>query len=368
MGSGKSTVIIPYLVYTNLIRDIKTIIQIPDNPQIKNEMINNITSVTMLFDKKCYLYDEHDEILFDEIDLMLLTYTEIKNIFLNTTNREFLQNYIIYIDEADMFLDPCTCEYNIKTDESPVDKKTIDILLNYIDDNNNNDKINKLISYDNKINNNNDKINNNNDKINIYNKIVHNLEFFKEFLKKLKYNKHYGIGHAGKIYNNIKMPLLPIAKPYKYVNVPLIDSDFSETYVKIYTTYYSYINYVSYTYEQIEYILFTIQPEYIRDKNRNKNMIKEIILSCVNNKKIKSDIIEIENINKLRHYMIYNDGIKKIQTNNFYKIVIVGDRNILLYIISYIQTNELKILNNINNVTNYDIFIGSTCIGFTGTP
>ena len=41
-------------------------------------------------------------------------------------------------------------------------------------------------------------------------------------------------------------------------------------------------------------------------------MIKEIILSCVNNKKIKSDIIEIENINKLRHYMIYNDGIKKI--------------------------------------------------------
>ena len=392
MGSGKSTVIIPYLVYTNLINNIKTIVIIPDNQQIKNEMIDNISCITTLFKKKCFIYNNeayYSELLDSKIDLILLTYTEIKDIFLYLSKMSLLSNYTIYIDEVDMFLDPCTCEYNVKKKESPVDKKTIDTLLNYINhidiydiDNNNIDIIddNKILSIKTEILMKYDGIDNNNNNNNQhykkiidnqhYKKIIDNLDFFKKFLVKQTYNKHYGIGHAGKYHDGIKIPLLPIAKPYKYVNVPLIDSDFSEIYIQIYTTYYSYMYYNSYTYEQIEYILFVIIPEYIKqNKNISDDLLNEILIKCLND---NSDCIQhIKNIrqkSRLKDYLSYNDDIKRIIVENFYNNIISKDRNQLLYIISHVQTKELKILENLYNVTNYDVLICTKSIGFTGTP
>ena len=40
--------------------------------------------------------------------------------------------------------------------------------------------------------------NNNND----IKEIINNIQFFNTITKKLKYNKHYGIGHAGVFFNN----------------------------------------------------------------------------------------------------------------------------------------------------------------------
>ena len=56
-----------------------------------------------------------------------------------------------------------------------------------------------------------------------FGRVVNTIHFFNTMTKNMKYNKHYGIGHAGKnnVFTNEKIPLLPIAKPYKYVNVPL---------------------------------------------------------------------------------------------------------------------------------------------------
>ena len=371
MGSGKSTIIIPYLVYNNIIKRIRTIILIPDNQQIKTEMIDNIFRITTLFDTKCFLYDkniDYNILINNKINIMLLTYTEIKDMFLKLTHKGSLQGFVVYIDEVDMFLDPCTCEYNIKREESTINKKTIDVLINYINYYHNNinnidtlnNKIKKQMDYDNNKSNDNNIIKN-------YTKIVHNLEFFKKFTSKLIYNKQYGVGHANKIYNGAKISLFPIAKPYKYVNIPLIDSDFSDVFIKIYTTYYSYINYKSYTYEQIEYILFTILPEYNKNNNNinNINNIKEMIQKCIdNNKNIKN----IEDMSKLKNYLLYNKDIKQLQIKNFYDKVICVNNGQLLYIISHVQSNELKILNKIDNVTNYDILIGQKSVGFTGTP
>jgi hypothetical protein len=70
MGSGKSTVIIPYLVYINFITNRKTIVVVPDNKKIKNEMIININKIMLLFNKKCSVYNEnknYDNFLRDNI-------------------------------------------------------------------------------------------------------------------------------------------------------------------------------------------------------------------------------------------------------------------------------------------------------------
>ena len=58
MGSGKSTLIIPYLVYNNYINDIKTMVLIPDNLKIKNEMIVNIGKVLLLFNDKVIVFND----------------------------------------------------------------------------------------------------------------------------------------------------------------------------------------------------------------------------------------------------------------------------------------------------------------------
>ena len=66
MGSGKSTVIIPYLVYTNYyINRKKTIVLIPDSAKIKNEMMININKIMLFFNNTCAVYskditDYHD--------------------------------------------------------------------------------------------------------------------------------------------------------------------------------------------------------------------------------------------------------------------------------------------------------------------
>ena len=70
MGSGKSTVIIPYLVFINFMKNKKTIVLVPDNNKIKNEMTTNINKIMLLFNKQCnnkYIeykeYKKYDDLL-----------------------------------------------------------------------------------------------------------------------------------------------------------------------------------------------------------------------------------------------------------------------------------------------------------------
>ena len=118
MGSGKSTVIIPYLVYNNYINGLKTMILIPDNLKIKEEMLINIDKVLMLFNVKSVLFKKNKGEKYDDFlknnKIVLLTYSEIKHIFCFLVNKNLMSEFIVYIDEVDMFLDPCTCEYNLK--------------------------------------------------------------------------------------------------------------------------------------------------------------------------------------------------------------------------------------------------------------
>ena len=126
-----------------------------------------------------------------------------------------MNDFILYIDEVDMFLDPCTCEYNIKNHETRCDKTLVGNLLKYIiyiNDPAYKFDLEKDILYMGKLFTN---------TIVYIKEIINNIQFFNTITKKLKYNKHYGIGHAGIFFNGRQFPYLPLAKPYKYVNVPL---------------------------------------------------------------------------------------------------------------------------------------------------
>ena len=188
----------------------------------------------------------------------------------------FKELYLI-IDEVDMFIDPTQFNLFIETKINNLDKKIIEDIIK---------KIYRL-HFHNTIGN----INNDN-----------KIRYYYDRITKMIYNKDYGIE-----YKNDSGYIFNIAVPYYYVNVPIENSSFTDLYIKIITTIFSYFKKTIFTQEQTNEFF----KSYLSKDNKQCDIIKAHILKGFDNKLLKSD-------NSLMY--IFNDNNSQMNFMNDKKI------------------------------------------------
>ena len=347
MGEGKSTFIIPYICFESVLNYNRScIILIPNNEKLSIDMNVNLVKILNVFNIKINLYtkfNEHEHILHTNVDIHLMSYNIFKELYYFYTKIHshidfinMIKKYFILIDEIDLFLKPNICEMNV-VDEGLVypNKQKLIELFKFIRTKMNTNS-NLLKGY----------FLNNQNKISINDKLAENK--FIEFSGYV-YNKDYGT-------NFIVGNVFYLAKPYNYVNNPDLESEFSDFFIKIYTTYFSYYKH-KWTTTQSS-LLYDIYLVLLTDDNFDRLDILDMF--C--NKVWKGITEEYGIIDTTKIQNIENNKIKEIIFENF---LTKGYKNGQIYYVtqfSYLEKNKIseymaEIINNIYHSLD-EIFVG----------
>jgi hypothetical protein len=388
MGSGKSSVITPYLClllinhfisiknYTAEIYIVMPEFLIQQSIEIlmKNLFVIN-SNVEIILYPNNYIYS-------NSIKIYLISDTNYKEMFLtseqtiiNTTNK-----YMIY-DEVDNMSDPLSCELNIPINSSKTELLNIELIFNLTKNIYNllfrNNKFWDLINQN--YNNVNDNlihkyiISNINEKQktiinNFYDENISNIfdqnnpliNYFKsnilEYILTKQYNYDYGIPSDYPNYININYKYKAI--PYSCGDAPLYGSDFSDpilTYVLTYFCYY--YNFEKKNLRKIDklHIIRLYEKEYYENYNRYDSDEKDLFLKTFNgffDKEIKDIDIYFDN----REYFLNN--IKNdisIEADKFENIIIsILNKNKNYYQrCNNISFNDLLLYKNIKNFVSF---------------
>jgi len=314
MGKGKSSVITPLLtLYFALIERKKVFIIVPDH--LKSQTIDTICTYTTIFN----LNLQFDNKISDNDDVIIISDTEIKEMFLNGYFiDDKLNNDIVFlIDEFDSVLDPIKSNYNMV-----IEKKIIidDNIINIIKD------INILIKNNGIKYNFNDEIKKKyTNQYNIDLILIDINIIIKQLTNtQLKENINWGI-HPTKCH----------AIPFMNKDKPLINSNFSSCILTIFLTFYYYI----YLYNNV--LMYNLY-NYVKNNNLfetifkiNKNIIMSFndVKQKLNDPLIQKYFFEtifehIMNNIRLSKYQFNTSFIDIINISNVFKIGYSGTVNI----------------------------------------
>ena len=370
MGSGKSTVVIPYIILDNYQNNKKTIVLVPDGSKIKTEMFNNINRIISLFDittnfNKIKNLSNISNNKINEI-IHLFTFKKIKKYFLQSYN--LIKEHEMIVDEIDVFIDPIKSDYNIEESYLKIDNEILKqlILYTYIHYNN---KRNININVDVNINN-----------INNINKYRQQLDDYLQTIDTMDINKDYGL-------DKNDTNLYKIAMPFLYVDTPSYKSTFTEILLKIYATCYSFFEIKYYEKHLLAQLIFDFIKQFF--KNTYIEIIRFITDYSIKKKYIKLDSNDLFSHNRVVEKIvnisitdnslikdIYNNKLIDIDIDNINKFIF-GLKNytdLLLSLLSHILSLNINIVKSLININSYDVIniynnnINNKLIGQTGTP
>ena len=213
MGFGKSTIIIPYILYSDNIK-YKYTIFVTINNKLKLDILSNINNIVFK-DIILHSVDSISEkfITSDIVNgdsIFIQTYEEIKYLmyklpeFYNILSHK---NTLVIIDEVDSFLNASKCELLIQNKFINIDKNSIDLYLPIIFDYYYDDTKTEYAD-------------------NVYDRLYNLLKICKY---NYKINKDYGVINS-----------FECALPFDYVGVPNSKNNFTDPLLTIITTAFAY--------------------------------------------------------------------------------------------------------------------------------
>ena len=169
----------------------------------------------------------------------------------------------------------------------------------------------------------------------------------------MQYNKDYGV-----IYDSENT--FNIAIPYRYVDTPVLNSTFTDIFIKIITTTLSYLKLTDISILQSVFLY----NKYLRKNDKIRNYIYDTCFTPLKGLNLDENIIADllntdENLQSKLHKYI----------NGIYKTYFVKKCNLYCDLITNIVIQNSTSVNSMNCINSYDIIMNnSNIIGMTGTP
>jgi hypothetical protein len=381
MGSGKSTVITPYMciLFINYFMKYdfnREIYIIMPKTLIEQSFSIFMTNLFPLYQNVEILLFGKESLIKDSIKIFLINDTQYKEMFLeNKINTE--NKYMIY-DEVDMMANPLTCELNIPQDKDILNNfdflfqltKNIyndlfksnvfweqlqSMNVQFINNNLHNYIITKLTDDQIKfINNYFDGVNKDVDSIVLKNYFKDNILFF---ILTNQFNYNYGLPNKyDKNYNlNDKYQFKAI--PYGGGDLPLFGSEFSDVILSFVLTYFSYkLKDPIYRKIDMMIILNIIENEYRNNHDEEtRSEIFIIFQNCFTNKPTEISQYYINKEFYLTHLSEENNTFQDKYFEKFIDLILKKNIEYNKYC-NNISFNDLLLFKNVKNV-----------ISFTGT-